>query len=709
MAESFDDFYATETQFRESELKEFQFRDNKDEEGTHQWLKDNFYANEKQSHSRKITYRRNQALYKNIHYSSYDSRESDRDRDIEFSDRRPRHSVNFVFEMVERRVAQMARLGVNIALIPHNDEQSDKNNARSCKLMLDNRAEELDLKDRLEKGDRVENLLGASLYYIPWDEELGPLHPTYRKLLDQHNGDIPKDIKKKLKKEGDIRIGDVDVKCYGPDRFYVEPFKRCWEEVNYFEIIDFMSPEEIKARWPNKADQISEDTEFVGFYDLDSSEMIKPRNKTPVMCFYHKPTKFFPEGCRIKYTHDCILEWIDFPYDDGELPAVYGTDVDIYSEFWGRSFIYNIEQMQRFYNNVQAAQARDFSLLNAPKWIVQKGTVNVHSLNNDVTVVEVKGGAFEPKVVTHKPTNSQGMEMQDRLEEKISRHSFVNDISRGQVPTGVTANSALRFLDEQESQSIEVRVNKRKKKVLKIYRMMLSRMRQYYKAGDGRMVRILGKNNEYMIRSFKEANFSRIYDIRIQNTSSLPDTKTGKIAAIIDLNAATQTDPIFRKEEVVELLEMGNDEAFKSKATVSLTAANTCLEMILEGEKVEPQMWWDFLVTYAVFDKHIQTVGFNKYTDPRIQALVGEFMTTLEGLMFERAKVNFPFAQQLATLDNYPMFFKPEMPVTKLIAFHQQDIAGGIPNPDLGRGVAATDTGEIEEIAQQNADESQGE
>ena len=189
--------------------------------------------------------------------------------------------------------------------------------------------------------------------------------------------------------------------------------------------------------------------------------------------------------------------------------------------------------------------------------------------------------------------------------------------------------------------------------------------------------------NEYLIKSMEKADFSRIYDVRVQNTSALPDTKTGKIAAIIDLNTATQTDPIFRKEEIVQMLDLGNDDYFKDRATVAVDAANAAFDALLEGEPIEPPRLSDeLLVHYSVFTKGIQQFSFKEKVDPRTQAMVEQYIKTIEMLMAERARLNMKFCATVLELDNFPMFYKPAMPITKMMALHQMDMQ--MPQPMEG-------------------------
>lgn len=639
----------------------FPFREDTTEEGTLEWLNTDFDNLEGTAHSRLITYRRYMALYKGIQWRYYDARDSRRESD--YLDRKPRHSVNFTHEMVEARTSQMARMKSSITAIPNNvNEQSDINNAKSCKMLLDARAYDLDLQDKFTKGARTAYQMGHGFLKVFWDEDCGDEIPALKKLKER-GGKIPKNIKR-------TRIGDVNVEVYAPDRLYPQMTGMEWEHKDYVHEIEWMDIDEAKFLWPSKKGEIKENQRHL--YDYSTTELTQPKSQIMVRTFWHKPTKFLPKGIKIVYTDDVILSSEDYPYEHGKLPFIPRTDIDIYGEFWGRSFIGNIEQLQRMYNNIQSGIARDFSIAAAPKWVMPKGACDISSINNELTIIQYTG-PVPPQLVTKNPTPPQNFQFQEAIEGKITKQSNVYDISRGEVPSGVTANSALRFLDEQESQAIMIQQTKQKRFVIDTYRMMMSLMAQYYQPTDGRTARILGKGNEYLIKSMKDADFSRIYDVRLQNTSALPDTKAGKIAAMVDLNAMTQTDPIFKKEEVVEMLDLGNDDYFKDRVTVSTNAARTALDRLLQGEEVvEPKPWDDLLIHYGIFLQEMQSADFKQRVDQETQSRLGIYLMTLEGLMYDKATKNMKFLSQLMQEDCYPIFFKPEMPLAQLQMAMQQ-------------------------------------
>ena len=494
------------------------------------------------------------------------------------------------------------------------------------------------------------------------------------------NGEIPKDIAKKLKGKP-TKVGDVEVRNVEPDRIFPELYKESWECVNYLHEVEWTDIDELKAMYPKKAKDIRENQR--AYYDYSTHEVSMPERKVMVRCFWHKPTKWLPEGAYIKYTDDVVLSWTSFPYKHGKLPYVVDADMEVERELWARPAISQIEQKNRQYNNIDSAIARDLGVGSAPKWMIPKGAVDFRSVNNEFTVVEYKG-PIEPKLVASNPVSQHAITIQDRLESRMSKLMKVYDISRGEVPAGVTANSALRFLDEQETQVLADDEKKRKKRILDVYKMMMNVMAQYYMAEDGRTVRTLGEDNGYMIESLKEADFTQVYDVQFQNAPALPDTKTGKIAAIVDLNAATQTDPIFRREDIVQMLDLGLDDSYVDQATVSLKANQQFIQDLSRGKDIpEPQMYDDLMVGYATFWKHIQSYAFKTRTDPTIQARFFEHIKTMEGLLYLKSLQNPKLSMELANFSNFPAFFElPEPPVP-------------VTPPMEGGGTAAVDTSKM--------------
>jgi hypothetical protein len=669
-----------------------------------EWLNLAFDARMKASQSRMSIYRRHMNLFKGVQWSNMDARDSSRS-DVGYdgvtdSIRKPKVVVNFINEMIENKLSARARDKVAIALIPQTASQVNINNAKSCKLLLDARADQINLDGIFIEGDRVTFIFGHSYTFVMWDKNIGPMHPIYEKLSKQMEEGIPvldpKTGKEIKKLDSPVKTGDVDVFVLGPDRVFPDLTKTKWKDVDDIFWIEWMHLAEAQNKWPNVKNKIvSNDHDFDLYYDYDSSRLMQYQNYVCIKHYFHRKTQNVPHGKHILFVRDTILFEEDCPYEHGELPCIPDTDIDVYGEQLGRSFITNVEQLQRHFNNIASSIARNHGIGSAPKWMVPKGACTVDSLNNEFVIVQY-AGPREPKLVQSNPTGAEIFNYQDKLEAYITKMSGVYDISRGEPPKGVTANSALRFLDEQETQRGAIGSAKRKERIRKTYRMMMALMSQYYDESDNRTAHILGKDNSYLIKSLKDADFSKVYDIKIQNTSSLPDTKTGKISAVIDLNAVTQTDPVFRRAEIVQMLELGLDDAYKDQATIAATAARSALDSLLNSEEVPPPELYDDLLTYYdIFLRALQERSY-KDTGPEIKKQIESYIKAVEMLMYERARKNSMFAQKMAMVDMFPIFFTipqepPPMAVAGMTNAMEEQTMGGVApkeNPEAGMQMA---------------------
>ena len=646
--------------------KEFQFHIREfgnDFEKAHSWLKQDIENKIQSARGRIDVYRRNLAMYKGIQYRSYESRDNIRDDNLSL--RNPRMCINYIYDMVEQKVAQRARNKPGIAFIPHNqDEYKDTINAKTAKILCDYKAKECDLDGKFSEIDKISFLQGMGMLDVGYDGS------------------------------------DVTYRTWRPDELFFQLGKRKLDQVVEYTTIESIAIDQLKADYPDKENEIraSEGT----FFDYDNFEEKTVQGSCNKYVYWHKPTKYFAEGCKITFCDDCILEWTTFPYEDKELPIEILTDIDVIGEIHGRPFVNNIIQPQRHHNLITSAIARNHGVASAPKWIVPKGACSVNTLNNDITVVEYSGPR-SPELRQTNPTGQEIFMYQDKLEKYIGQMSGIYAISKGDVPPRISAASALMFLDEQEQQRESRSIAKRNKFIRNTYTKTLSRMKQFYKPGDNRFARILGKDNEYMVKSFNQ-DFDFNCSVDIQNTSALPDSKAGRIQAIVDLNQATATDPIFKREEVVQMLDLGADETFKNEATVSLRAAQSILSDILDGNGnvPEPQPYDDLLVHYGVFMRALQARTFKEVLPSQIQQVIIERITTIEFLMWERSLKNQAFMAKVSMLDNYPVFFSADK-YNEMLA-----VKAGMMNAMASAPQAPVESGKPMEMSADNVENTSG-
>ena len=651
--ETFEDFESTRVSHADAnDGVPFALRKDKSREGTLLWLNENFMDTYKESTDRLEQYRKWGLYFKNIYYRS----------DRGGSSKKPKMRDNYIWELITRKVGIMATKSTAITAIPWNwDDQNDINNAKSSELILKSRADEIGLDSMQSDGDFIKYKYGTAFFMQTWDKDAGGFHPAYQELYDYYKGNIPKEVKKQFGGSPVYR-GDMTSKPVSPYYIFPEKDKKCWEEVNHYDYLEWINIHELKHEYPKFKDTIGTNEKLM--WDMETGDVSIPDHLVAVRTFYHKPTKWLSEGAIIKYTDTAILEWDPYPYTklDG-LNLVIDREIKIEDELWGRPSIMMIEQHQRMVNNIESSIARDLGVGSAPKWLVPKNSVDFKVINNEFSVVEYRG-AVKPELVTGNPVSSDAVSILDRKASRMSTLMRVTDVQKGNVPAGVTANSALRFLDEQADMATAEDDKARKRRIVLIYRQLVAIAAQYYQEDDDRVVRTLGPNNEYLIRSMKKADFSKVSSIQLQNTSAMPDTKTGKISTIIDMNMATQTDPVFKREEIVEMMGLGLDKKFMDQAVAAANTANALFQEAIEGNPLQdPTPSLNLMVYYSVFTKRIQDYGYITRVNPEIKQMIEGYLLALEMLLVKKSESNPKIQQWLASNDYFPMFYELPMPM----------------------------------------------
>lgn len=645
------------------EVVPFQFREDKGQDATLKWLNDRFDRVYEGSFPRFVMYRRFLNMYKNLPEDS-DGFTNVSYRNVPSSSKKPKMRDNLVWDLVDQKTAEISKTSAKVAFLPQSYfDQDDINNAKACKILCQSRMEEIKFeKHLLPKMDRLMFLTGHMIAEICWNDKIGPINPKYiekKKVLKQIPKTTPEGvvIEGKFLSDEEMRLGDVEIKVQLPWHCFPEETKKSIKECDYFETIEWKFKQEVEALHPKAKGRIKQNS-YV-YWDMASAELSVPENMVMVRTFWHKPTEFFPEGCKITYCQDLILEWIDFPYEDKELPFVEDKDIEVPGEFWGRPFLINIEQFYKMNNSLLSSMARAHGVLSAPKYVYPEGSVDKSSLNNELGSIAFRGPTA-PQILQPNYVNKGEIDLGTYISNRSGKLARLFDISRGNVPSGVTAAQAMRLLEDQQFQAMSVTAENRKQRVLDIYRLVVKRMAQYYTADDGRTSRILGSNNSYLIQSFEKFDFNLIYDMRIENDSALSQSRAGRMADIVDLNTANQKDPLFGKKEMVRILGLNLVDAFQDEVTYAIDTAKQCLDLLISGKEAPAPEGTDGLIEfYGVFSRFVESPEYKFIIRPETKQAINDYVMAIEMLCYEKSVKNPRFAAELGLFPKYPMLFTP--------------------------------------------------
>lgn len=660
-------------------IYEIDLDDPRNEDAILHWLRGERDYLAEDARDRVRVMRRNLALYKGIQYQELETRIDARDRAADRSQFMRKVVANHLYDLTKNRASRLVKFRPAVAILPTNDELEDKLASKMAKMLLDhiwyvNQFEGV-MQTQLATYAQV---MGEVYLFIEWNKDLGDLSPAYVKALKQGNGKIPMlddagnpvkdDQGNEIYIDHPVRIGDVDYKVTMPMDVLLQK-KPKFDQVDYCFRCEVKSVDELRIAYPDKASKIKD--QDCQIYDYEKMQLVSTRRQALVWTFYHRRSPFMDSGRMIKFTNDVILENTEFPYSHSNLPFVRFTDQDLPGELHGVSFFEQIKGLTGTYNNLTNMLIRNIVMVSHPKWMIPAGSVALDRLGNDISLVQFKGPQA-PVLATAQSVPGDVFNFRSALKEEFQQISGVFGVSRGEPPAGIKAGIALQFLSEQESERYNELILKWNEMIRQTAEMTVAVCGDYYDESDERMIRVIGKNNQYMTEFFKVSALEKDYDIRIQNSSALPKSVAARTQTLLDLSERFPDQ--FTGEQVIEMLDLAQSDKFTDAATVAVRTAeaeNEKLYEVSDDEELAPVEFENHILHWKIHTRQMQEFQFKYKTSPKIQQRFKDHVTAHEMLMTEQAKKSPAFAQELMKLPMFPMFYfevpampepQPEMP-----------------------------------------------
>jgi len=567
--------------------------------------------------------------------------------------------INHLFDLTEQIVSRVSKYKPAVSILPTNDEFKDKQSSKLSKRLFDQIKYIQGLDDKSRQLIRYSKIAGEGYLFVEWNKDLGEKHPaqsTEEKILFlDENGNPEKDSKnKEIYLDQEIKVGDVEYTICGPEKLFFETTGDINKSKYFFKICE-KNVHELRADYPKKANEIRSDDDSMieQFYDQEKRLM---KNSCLVVEMFYKPDKYLPKGRYIKFSPSAILENKDYIYKHGMFPFVRLPDIEVPNEQHAKSFFINARQITAQINNLTTMAMRNIKLMSSPKWMMPKGACKLDELGNNTGVVQYQGGQ-PPVLVQSNTTPSEVYNFRDALKQDVQQIAGVFGVSRGEPPAGIKAGVALQFLQEQENERMSSYVSKYNESIRAICDLTLKVCSQYYDESDQRTIAILGQDDEYTRVPFDMEALSRSYDIRIQNSSALPESKAQRIQTILDLSERFPS--LVSDEQVADLIDFGQSEKWYDEATAATRSAERENELLNEGTLINPQDWEYHIPHWRVHVTELQKPGFMNLPE-EIQQLKKDHIMAHEMMMQTQAKKNPLYVEQLKTLRQFPLFFTPD-------------------------------------------------
>lgn len=606
------------------------------------WLKHELMALRNQSTTRLEKAKNNYLRYKGMQYFNavyYP-------RDVLETQKKytPQMVMPLISDFIDEKVSRIMELKPGVAVLPAHDEAKDKVDAKAAKKFLTHVDKAQSLDGKYQKIIRNSQVTGESFLWTRWNPDLG----DKIKDLAMVKGEDGQPIKTALFQ------GDVEVLHRTMNWVFYENAES-WQQVNYAFVIELDYVESMKLDYPDAADKITDDMESQVF-DFDNMEQINLKGKCRKIHFYHRATKYLPDGFEGTFTLNTLLK--KAPLDKcyaGELPLVRLIAVENDEELHGQSAIDKVRGLSSNVNNLLNSMVKMFMLAGYAKWFVETGSVDEATLNNDVNIVKIKAGSKAPVLAQANPVGESHFAFVDKFIDWFYKFAKSNSVVRGDPPPGVTAGVALQYVSESESRRSASDVSNFNEVVRLTNEKILKICGKKYRPDEPRTMLLLGKDNRWENVNLDISAIAKDYSVQIQSSSGLSDSKAVRIQQTLDLGG--KFPGLMPNEQIIEMTGLGQaDKAYDIASVAARSAEDENEQMQDTGVMIEPTDYEDHVVHWKIHVQSIQPTGFKQKATPEVYDTMVTHILTHEVMMIDKAMQNPLYQQALAMLVGFPMF-----------------------------------------------------
>lgn len=439
--------------------------------------------------------------------------------------------VNRIKPVVRTEVSRMTSQEATIEVVPASNEQADVLAAQAAQAVALSLRERLELQKILRQACWWASVTGVGYVKTYWDKTFEDEDINGQLVVGDHcyssvspfNVMVP-----------DLLLEDIEDQPYVLNVFTksIE-----WVKINYPEVI---TPD-FKATVVS-ATEIME-TQYLNTKSNAANDA-KP-DSCLVIEAWVKPgaTRLLPKGGKITIIDETVVDFATdgIPYDHGEYPFAKVDGIQS-GAYYATSVIEDLIPIQRELNRTrsQLLEARNISA--KPGWFYTEGSIDPNKWTSaNGQMIGVKPGATPP---TPMPLPQMPQYVMDLIQHDLSDIEDISgqhQVSKGNAPAGVTAGTAIQFLQEADNSYLATTHASLEDVVKKVARQSISLAVQYW--DSQRLVKVVGKDQGISARYLQGSDLASGTDIRVEDGSSLPQSKAGRIALFMDLMNHGQLPP----------------------------------------------------------------------------------------------------------------------------------------------------------------------
>lgn len=242
-----------------------------------------------------------------------------------------------------------------------------------------------------------------------------------------------------------------------------------------------------------------------------------------------------PEGGVVIQVDDTIVSIYreGLPYNHGMYPFTKFEHIPS-STFYADSPLVDFNPLQKEYNTLRSEISEAGKRAGKPQILAQKGSIVTSRMTNEPgLIIEYKTGYPPPQWMQMTPLPQYLIDQQDRIQADMEDVSGQHDASRGQAPQGVTAGTAINYLQEKDDQFLTPQYQSVEDGTEKVAIQTLELFVQY--VDMKRKIKTIGADGAFDTVELQGSDIANGTDIRIEPGSSIAESQAAKQARVMDM------------------------------------------------------------------------------------------------------------------------------------------------------------------------------
>lgn len=270
-----------------------------------------------------------------------------------------------------------------------------------------------------------------------------------------------------------------------------------------------------------------------------------------------------PNGALITVINDVLVQFREgLPYQHGEFPFAKFEHLPT-ETFYADSVITDLIPLQQEYNEVRSRINETIHKMSSHQLLAAKGSIAAQKITNEIgQVILYNPGLPKPEPMPIQQIPGYVLQALDRSILDMEDISGQHQVSKGSAPPGVTAATAISFLQEKDDSYLVHTYQSIERGMEKVGRQSLTLAVEFWDVP--RLVKIIGDDLGFDAQMLAGSQFSSGTDLRTEGGSSLPESKAAKQALVMDLMSQGFIDP----NEGLQIMEIGGANRIIDKLKV---------------------------------------------------------------------------------------------------------------------------------------------